>query len=107
MAVVLYRQGDTHTVNGIRCELIRVDHELFTGTPDPGWFFSPEEAYKEIDNGVQKEESEEPKAEKVKKITAKKKTSNDKVRLAAKKAGIEDFDKARIGTLKEKLKNAK
>ncbi|MCP4090299.1 MAG: hypothetical protein GY746_10960 [Gammaproteobacteria bacterium] len=107
MSVVIYRQGDTHTVNGVRCELKIVNHEFFTGQPEPGWFFSPEEAYKEIDHGVQKEEIEEPKAEEVKKVTAKKKTSNDKVRLAAKKAGIEDFDKARIETLKEKLKNAK
>ncbi len=98
MAVVVYRRGNTHTVNGIRCELKIINHELFNGEPDPGWFFSPEDAYKEIDNGLQKEENEAKEEEK--------EMSNEEIRTAAKDAGIENFDKARIGTLKEKLKNA-
>jgi len=91
MSVVLYRQGNTHTVNGIDCELKLVRSRTFTGTPEEGWFLSPEEAYKE---------SEEIKAE----VLNYDKMSNPKIREHAKIANISKWKDARIQTLKDELK---
>lgn len=116
MAVVIYRKGDTHTVNGIKCEAKRVSHKFFSGEPEPGWFFSPEEAYMEVVNDVQEEEQAEEVEEIKEEIHVDEKEAekesmviegmdNDEIRLAAKNAGISTYNTSRIRTLKEKLKN--
>ena len=53
MGIKLYRQGNTHTENGIACEIKVVNHDLFNGEPEKGWYLRPEEAY-----GMQRDEEE-------------------------------------------------
>lgn len=53
MGIKVYRQGDTHIENGIACEIKVVNHDLFNGEPEKGWYLRPEEAY-----GMQRDEEE-------------------------------------------------
>ena len=43
MSILLYKKGTTHNINGIDCDIKKVDPELFTGQPEPGWYLQPEE----------------------------------------------------------------
>ena len=89
MSVVLYRQGEQRDIKGLMCDVMLVDPELFNvGAMPKGWFLSPVKAYEEI-----KEESE-PKVLK----------GNAKIRNDAKESGIEEWETARIATLKDRLK---
>ena len=40
MAVVIYRSGDSHHVNGVSCELKRVEASSLDGYLDDGWVMS-------------------------------------------------------------------
>lgn len=104
MAIVLYKKGNTHIIDGIKCDLKRVEPKYFTGKPDEGWFFSPREAYEEV-----KEAKEKPKA-KTEAETSEKEVldydsmNNKEIREHAEKAGFDDWHTARIQPLKERLK---
>lgn len=96
MSVILYQVGTQKDINGLMCNILKLEPSNFSALL-PGWFFSPEDAYKAfepIPGTEDKEITEEPKILK----------GNSKIRDDARKAGIQDFDKARISTLKEKLK---
>ena len=106
MGVVLYRRGDTHTVRGVRCELKVVDSRHFSGTPDAGWFLNVRDIdkvekpeVKEVATDLIVEEPTVP--ETVKTIDG---MDNDEIRVAAKMAKMNDYDTARIRTLKHRLK---
>ena len=47
MAVELYRQGSTHTRNGIKCEAQIFNEYSFIPLLDAGWFLTPVEVYEE------------------------------------------------------------
>lgn len=98
MSIVLYRKGDTHTVRGIACELKIVSHEHFSGVPDAGWFLNVQDINKV---GKTEEPQEIVVSEETKTIDG---MDNDEIRVAAKMAGMRDYDTARIRTLKKKLK---
>jgi hypothetical protein len=104
MGLVLYRNGNTHTVNGITCELKVVDSAAFTGTVEKGWFMSVDdinviEEIKEPVNEIVEvlEPIEEPFKINIETL------SNEKTRELSKLNKIKNFDKARISTLKGKL----
>ena len=59
MGVALYKPGNTHTVNGIDCEMKVFDEYLFTSALDIGWNLTPEACYET----EEQEESEETEAE--------------------------------------------
>lgn len=103
MSIVLYRKGDTHTVRGIACELKIVSHEHFSGVPDAGWFLNVQDI-----NKVGKTEEPQEIESNVIVVSEETKTidgmDNDEIRVAAKMAGMRDYDTARIRTLKNKLK---
>lgn len=85
MSVVFYKEGNQKEINGFMCDTLMVDPDLFDGENMPcGWFLSPEKAHGK---------TEEKKVLK----------GNAKVRNDAKEAGIEDWETARIATLKDKL----
>lgn len=88
MSVVLYRKGDERVVKGFPCDILLVEPESFNLESIPnGWFLTPEKAYEEV-------KQEETKVLK----------GNSKIRNDAKEAGIEDWETARIATLKDRLK---
>lgn len=107
MGIVLYRKGNTHRVRDIDCELKVVKPEYFTGEPERGWFISPEEAYGEVENGVQEEIETEDTKETEEEVLTKPdydKMSNKEIRSHAEKANIKNYKNARIQKLVEKLK---
>lgn len=103
MSVELYQKGEQRDINGLMCNTLLVAPELFDIKLLPsGWFLTPEKAYEEV-----KEQAEEIKAEpktEEKPEETKVLRGNAKIRHDAKQAGIEDWEKARIATLKDKLK---
>lgn len=109
MSVVLYKKGVSVDMNGLGCDILVVAPELFNVNQLPsGWFLTPEGAYeeqeqahKEVVEAITEEVKEEPQ---IAETPIKKLTGNAKIRNDAKEAGIEDWEKARIATLKEKLK---
>lgn len=78
--IVLYKKGDAHTVNGIQCEAQRFQNSELHVRLSQGW----------VANVSDLEEKKE-------------KLDPEKIRAKAKAANIEDWDKARIGTLQAKL----
>jgi hypothetical protein len=88
MATKLYREGTTHCVNGIDCEvrLFTTGYPLrFVGTD--GWCKTPEDINK--DNKTDDDEWSG--------------YTSDQIRELAKDAGIDGWDTKRIHTLKEVL----
>lgn len=86
--ISLYKEGNTHIVRGVTCELTRfkpVDVEVALSK---GYVLCPNDLYKTIDS-VDTNHSG--------------KLSNKEIREAAKKAGIENYSKARIANLKKEL----
>ena len=53
MGIKVYRQGNTHNVNGIECEIRVIPPELFSGQPEKGWRLRLGDI-----NGLQREEEE-------------------------------------------------
>ena len=127
MSVVLYKKGEKVDMNGLNCDILVVAPELFNVHQLPeGWFLTPEDAHrdteeesaekerlrleeqqKEIDDSFKEIEVEEvtieaKQEEKPKEVKAL--TGNAKIRNDAREAGIEDWENARIVTLKAKLK---
>lgn len=47
MAVILYREGNTSKVRGIKCEARMVNEYNFADMLEAGWVLSPQELYKE------------------------------------------------------------
>lgn len=83
MGCVVYKQGDTHNVKGVKCELKVVTIGQFKEYLSDGWFASPEEAYADKNDSG--------------------KLSNEEIRMAAKEKGLDNWEKGRIKTLKEAL----
>ena len=132
MAVLLYRAGDQHIVRGVPCEFVRVPVKRIAEFVKQGWSTAveglyvqpgsseesgedheghqdPQPAQAEASAEVQAEETE-PQAEPAPTPTAEQadtngsgKLSNEEVRAAAKKAGIEKWKTARISKLKAEL----
>jgi hypothetical protein len=95
MAVALYKQGTTHTIRGVLCEMSIFKHDDIANQLKNGWFKSTKEAY-EL-------QSEEPAEENKETALNFEYMSNVEIRDAAKKAGIESWETARIATLKTEL----
>lgn len=85
MSIVLYRKGNTHTEFGIECEVHILDTKRLRAALHAGFVTHPKELIEETNSGEDD------------------KLSSQQVRDSAKEAGIEDWDKKRIGTLKAEL----
>jgi hypothetical protein len=107
MACLLYRKGDTHEWKGTKCEIGRFQaHEVDIQLTN-GWYTSPEEAYEEVDDGLQEEEIEEIETEEEPENEAPidyESFKTPELRLIAKEACIDNWKKARRSTLLNKLK---
>jgi hypothetical protein len=93
MAIKLYREGTTHNINGVQCEI-----RLFTGR-DPlsfvgidGWCKSLDDVNKTDFGDVNNADSDEWEG-----------YTSEQVRELAKDADIDGWDTKRINTLKEVL----
>lgn len=91
MAIQLYREGSTHTVRGVDCEIGNFQPIEMEAMLKEGWVKDPSEIGVEAPKKPVKEEK------------GKDDTSIDPVRLAAKKAGIENWESKRIKTLEAEL----
>lgn len=96
MAVSLYRQGTTHTIRETLCEMEKFQPDEVHIQLKNGWFKAPIDAY-----ALQIEEQEE--AEEIKEVLSFEYMRNVEIRDAARKAGLEKWETARIETLKEAL----
>ena len=98
MAVLLYKQGTTHTIRGTLCEMGRFLPDEVHAQLENGWFKSPADAY-----DLQAEEEPEAKEIEAEPASSFDGMSNKDIREAAKEAGIESWDTTRIKTLKAEL----
>lgn len=89
--ITLYRKGDKHVIRGHLCEARTFSIEELDEAINDGWCSMPDLS-----------DSKEAIKEKVD-TNKSGKLSNDEIREAAKKAGIENWEKARISTLKKSL----
>ena len=128
MSVLVYRKGSTHTINGISCEMAKIEPKSLQPHIDAGWCLTVEDVYAEPNYSEPEEVIEAPEdeeqaeyreeveetieeLEEAPELPTKKeidtngsgKLSNKEIRAAAQNMGIDDWDTARIATLKEKL----
>ena len=124
MGVVLYKKGSSKNIRGFNVDSQVFDEYLFEPNLGAGWFLTPEEAYGEVEEVIEApvdeeqaeyekpeiveeviEEVEEPEAPTIEEIdtNGSGKLSNKEIRAAAQNMGIEDYDTARIATLKERM----
>ena len=88
MSVALYREGDTHTVRGVRCEMTRCDHNEVQAHLDAGWSYSvPGEDAPEEDSGDTEIEG----------------LSLPALRELAREAGIENCERLKTAGLRKAL----
>ncbi len=80
MSVILYRAGDTHTIKGVPCDIVKVRPHSLRSTldSDKGWVLSVDELYPAV-------------------------LSNSEIRDLAKEKGHRLHKTARIDTLKRFL----
>lgn len=100
MAIILYRKGNIHKVNGIPCEYQICNEYSYLHLLERGWHYTPEECYaeekQEIDDKAapretpEKEESEDDLKE-------------EAIRKAAKDAGIEHWWNKSVERLSSEL----
>ena len=91
MAVILYKQGTSRTVNGIKCEFQICNEYSYLHYLDEGWFYSPEECY------ATEKDQEAPEAT----------VSDDKIRAKAKESSISNWHNKSIERLVRELKELK
>jgi len=93
MAIQLYKAGDTHEVRGIKCEVRNFTNQEYGYWLENGWYLDPKdiplESVEEAKEEVEEEKELHP------------------VRLAAKDAGIDGYEKKRIKTLEGELDELK
>lgn len=80
---VVYTKGDKYEVKGIKCNLEVISFGQMKEYLDNGYFKTPQEVYADKNDSG--------------------KLSNEEIRMAAKEAGLENWEKGRIKTLKEAL----
>jgi hypothetical protein len=115
MGVELYKKGSSKNIRGFNVDSQVFDEYLFEPNLGAGWFLTPEEAYGEVEEVIEapvdeeqaeyveeEEEIEQPEFKEVD-TNGSGKLSNKEIRAAAQNMGIEDYDTARIATLKEKM----
>ena len=81
MSTAMYRAGETHNVRGTVCEMKVFEIPEIESATAEGWVMSPEEVKDDLFEGLE----------------------NKEIRQLAKDAGNEDWDSARIETLKSEL----
>lgn len=107
MAVILYKKGNTSKVNGILCEVQICNEFSYLHLLEQGWCYSPEECYaeeKEPELVEIPEEIEEAEAEPMETEPA---LTDDKIRMAAKDAGISHWHTKSIERLINELDEIK
>ncbi len=95
MAVILYRKGTSHTVDGIQCEQGRFEVRRMQHLLSTGWVGDIKEL--EAGDSITAPTKEEADTNDSGKLSVK------EIRAAAEEAGIEDYATARIKTLEAKL----
>ncbi len=85
MSIELYRDGVTHVINGVHCEMALFEPCEMDGALQRGWRKWPEPPKEETTSDLLD------------------KLSNEEVRAFAKEEGIEGYTSSRIETLKKKL----
>ena len=103
MVCILYKEGNTHTNRGVKCEAGRFPVNRVKALLEAGWVTDPRTLYGENDVSEEKEPEAEIKTTVQNTDEASKAKSPKEIRAAAKEAGILGYAKLRITTLREKL----
>ena len=105
MAVILYKPGNSKKVRGIPCDILICDEYSYLHNLEEGYFYSPEECYAEKESeetgleDAEQETEDEAEAETTGPVL-----SDDKIRAAAKEAGISHWHTKSIDRLVKELK---
>lgn len=106
MAVILYRKGNTHTVDGVQCEQGRFKVKQMPALLASGWTGNINDlrgSSEGLAEEVTEEVSEEVPTKEEADTNNSGKLSPQEIREAAKEAGIEGWEKKRIATLEAEL----
>ena len=98
MTIALYKSGDTHTVRGIKCEIIRCEFLQMEDRLKEGYVKDPSE----LESTEEVTEVIEP-VEEIKEVEK----TYDPIRLKSKDAGIDGWETKRIKTLEGLLNGDK
>lgn len=102
MTIMVFKAGDKYTVRGIKCDLARIELNELDAYLADGYVRDENELIEdELIQDAIKEKVAPTREEADTNGTGK--LSSEEVRAAAKIAGIEDYDKKRIATLKKEL----
>ena len=96
MAIILFKKGNTTKVNGIPCQIQVCNEFSYLHLLDEGWYYTPEEMLE-----GEKAEKEGPSQEEP--VEVETELTDDKIRAAAKKAGIGNWHNKKIYRLLEEL----
>jgi len=106
MAIILFKAGNSHKVNGIPCQIQVCNEFSYLHLLEQGWFYTPEECYAE---------EEEPELVEVPEIEEEAETTEepmeageepiDEIRAAAREAGISHWHNKSIERLVSELKD--
>ena len=93
---MVFKAGDTHTIRGIKCDFARIELSQLDEYLALGYIQNEKDLIESVEEKTipTKEEADTNNTGKL---------SSGEVRAAAEKAGIEDFAKKRISTLKKEL----
>lgn len=106
MSIVLYKEGNTHNVRGIRCITQKFEgHVDFEVLERNGWVKSPEMISPDTrgSDKISPEIDSEGSNRHVEAKTQKEEYSDEAIRQIAKNAGIENYGRKWIRTLKKEL----
>ncbi len=109
MGVMLYKEGDKHTVRGVKCEFVVVKNRSLKGYLALGWKTRVEDLYQDEPQAppvatpkpdLQKFSATPPSTTAPPRRT---KAESEAIRQEARAAGIEGWDRRQIGKLKLEL----
>jgi len=107
MAAQLYREGNSHTVRGIECEVQNFPIGQLNEALDAGWLKSPEDIGNDAQNEITQGDDEKAPEEESKGEKEEGEKLLNPIRQAAKEAGIDGWEIKRIKTLEGLLDELK
>lgn len=103
MAIQLYKPGKKFNVRGVECDVLNTTIGSLQYHLDDGWFKTPGEWDEPAKTEPEETEPEETEPDAQVAPAKSIKEDAEKIRQAAKEAGIDGFEKKRISTLKDEL----
>ena len=104
MAIILYKKGTMHKVNGIPCQFQICNEYSYLHLLEQGWKYTPEECYQEPEPDLVEVPEETEPIEPPEPELSEDELKEDAIRSAAKDAGISNWYNKKIDRLVDELR---